>query len=54
MRRTEGPDSSPVYRGVYDGTRGAQRPIIPGRAYRFSVMLCGGICTTQHRQARLQ
>ena len=54
MRRTGGPDSNPVYRGIYDGTRGARRPITPGRLYRFSVMLCGDSCTTEQRQARLR
>lgn len=54
MRRTGGPDGNPVYRGIYDGTRGARRPIIPGRLYRFSVVVCGDTCATHHRRARLQ
>ncbi|MDP1847882.1 MAG: hypothetical protein Q8K79_08825 [Solirubrobacteraceae bacterium] len=44
MRRTGGPNSSPVYRGIYDGTRGAQRPITRGRLYPFSVLVCNDIC----------
>jgi len=54
MRRAGGPASNPVYRGIYDGTRGAQRPIVSGRVYGFSVVLCGDTCSTQYRQARLQ
>ena len=44
MRRTGGPDSNPAYHGIYDGTRGAQRPLSRGRRYPFSVLLCGHIC----------
>lgn len=44
MRRTGGPNSNPVYRGIYDGTRGAQRPITRGRLYPFSVLICNDTC----------
>lgn len=54
MRRAGGPDDKPAYRGTYDGTRGARRPVVAGRLYRFSVLLCGDSCTTRHRQARLR
>lgn len=54
MRRAGGPDDKPAYRGTYDGTRGSRRPIVAGRLYRFSVLLCGDSCTTRHRQARLR
>ena len=54
MRRTAGPPSRPLYTGIYDGTRGAQRPIVTGHPYLFSVLLCGDTCTVQRHQARLR
>jgi len=45
MRRTSGPSNRPLYTGIYDGTRGAQRPIIHGRRYHVSTLLCNDTCT---------
>ncbi len=44
MRRTSGPSNHPLYTGIYDGTRGAQRPIIRGRRYHVSTLLCSDTC----------
>lgn len=42
------------YKGVYDGERGARRPLRPGAIQRFSLLLCGDVCSTELRRARLR
>lgn len=52
MRRI--PGTTDRYAGIYNGDRGARRSIVPGRIYRFSVLLCGDVCSTTLHRARLR
>lgn len=48
------PGTADRYAGFYDGDRGVRRPIVPGRIYRFGVLLCGDVCSVTEYRARLR
>lgn len=54
MRREGGTATRPRYVGIYDGTRGKQRPLRPGSTQRMSVLLCGDVCGTTLWRAGLR